>query len=215
MSRKTDLETIKKIKFLRSQGYSLPEISKETSVPKTTIFRHIQNVEILPEFKDQWFGKRGGSKKRKLKREEEAYKEAIDLIKELSNKEKLLFLSAIYWGEGSKNEFGLSNTDPKLINVFINSLRDVFGVKNDRFRVSIRIYEDLDKNKCLDFWSKVVNIQKEKFVNVNVLKGKKKGKLEYGMCRIRILKGGDIFKKIMGVNRVITEMLTSDIIRRA
>lgn len=213
MSKVTNLDIIKKIKHLRSQGYSLPEISNETKVPKTTIFRYIQGVEILPEFKSIWAGKRGGSKKLKLRRENEAYQEAINLFKELSVKEKLLFLSAIYWGEGSKKSFGLSNTDPKLIGVFVNVLREIFGITEDRFRVSIRIYEDLDKEKCLNFWSSIVRIPKEKFINVDILKGKKKGKLEHGMCRVRILKGGDILKKIMGVNRVITEMFMFDIIR--
>ena len=43
--KKIPLETLEKIKKLRSEGYSLPELSKEFSTPKTTIFRYISYLE--------------------------------------------------------------------------------------------------------------------------------------------------------------------------
>ena len=205
--RKVSLDEVRIIKLLRSQGYSIIEISKELKRPKTTIFRHIKNVKILPEFLKNWAGKRGGSKKRQLLKEKKSLEEAKELIQELSYKEKFILLSALYWGEGSKRDFGLSNTDPNLIRVFISCLKDVFKIDETKLRVSIRIYQDLDKNKCLDFWSKVTGIKKENFVNVNILAGKKKGKLEYGMCRIRVTKGGDFLKKIVSINRVVTDLI--------
>ena len=205
--KKVNLDEIRKIKLLRSKGYSIIEISNQIKRPKTTVFRYIQNVQILPEFLKNWAGKRGGSKKRKILKETKSFQEAKELIRELSNKEKLILLSALYWGEGSKKDFGLSNTDPNLIRVFINCLKDVFEIDETKLRVSIRIYQDLDKNKCLDFWSKVTDIKKENFVNVNILAGKKKGKLKYGMCRVRVTKGGDFLKKIVGVNKVITDLI--------
>ena len=203
--RKLRSESIKKIEFLRRQGHSLPEISNELKIPKTTVFRYARDVKILPEFLTTWSIKRGGSRKRKLLKETRAFEEGKKLVKKLSNKEKLLFLSALYWAEGNKKGFDLSNTDPALIKVYVNGLREVFGVNDDKIRVSLRLYEDLDRGKCLSFWSQIVNIPKEKFVNVNVLAGKKKGKLEYGMCRIRILKGGDLLKKVNGINKAVIE----------
>ncbi len=205
--RKVTLEEIRKIKLLRSQGHSIIEIGNELKRPKTTIFRYIQDVKVLPEFLKNWAGKRGGSKKRQLLKEKKSLEEARELISELSYREKFILLSALYWGEGSKKSFGLSNTDPNLIRVFIACLKDVFKIDKTRLRVSIRIYEDLNKEKCLDFWSGITGIQKENFVNVNILAGKKKGKLEYGMCRVRVLKGGDFLKKIVGVNKVITDLI--------
>jgi len=119
----------------------------------------------------------------------------------------LLFLSALYWAEGSKKDFGLSNTDPGLIRVFVNCLRDLLRIDSKRFRVSIRLYEDLDKDKSLIFWSNVTGIPKENFIGFNILPGKKKGKLEYGMCRVRISKGGDLLKKINAINKVVLEKI--------
>lgn len=86
-------------------------------------------------------------------------------------------------------------------------MREILKVSEECIRISIRIYEDLDLETCLQFWSKVVNIPKEKFTHVDILAGKKKGKLMYGMCRIRILKGGILLKNIMAINKTIANNL--------
>lgn len=194
---------ISNIKKLRKRGYSLPEISDSLTIPKTTVFGHIQDVQIDSRYLTEWLVKRGGSRKIKLQKEKKAMKEGDKLVKKLSKKEKMLFISALYWAEGSKNDFSLSNTDPYLIKVFVEGMKEVFGVKTQEFRLNVRIYEDLDKEKCIAFWSQITNIPKEQFVSVNVLKGKKIGKLEYGMVRIRITKGGDLLKKIVGINKAV------------
>ncbi len=192
---------------MRRKGYSFPEISNKLSVAKTTVYRYTSKIRVLPKFKISLLEKRGGSKKLKILKEKNALVEGKKLVASLSIKEKLLILSALYWAEGSKKDFGLSNTDPGIIKVFVAILRNVLLVKEDRFRVSIRIYEDLDQKKCLSYWSKIVGIPKEKFVSINILKGTKKGKLEFGMCRIRILKGGDLLKKLYGINKSVLAQL--------
>lgn len=206
--RKINLNNIDKIKFLRSQGYSVPEISKEVDASKTSVLRYTKGVEILPEYLSEWVGKRGGSRKRRLKKEAEAFEEGKKFVQTLSNREKLLFLSALYWAEGSKKDFSLANTDANLISVFMECMRSVFNLSNDQFYINIRLYEDLDQQKSLRFWSKVTKIPKQNLKGVNILQGKKKGKLEYGMCRLRIAKGGDILKKIKGVNKAVFESMS-------
>lgn len=203
MAKRLSAETIERIKKLRGKGWSLPEIQKELKVGHGSIFRYIHGVEILPEYRKIWFSKRGGSIKRKKIAEEKASKEAKKAVSSISLKEKLIFLSALYWGEGSKTDFGLSNTDPELIKVFIKGLEEVFGVTRDRFRISIRIYEDLDKSKCLNYWSHITGVPVDRFVSVNILKGKKAGKLLYGMCRVRITKGGDVLKYMKALKNEI------------
>ncbi len=197
-------ETINKIKHLRRKGHSLSEISSQLNIPKTTILRHIKDVKILTKYVEQWLGKRGGSAKRKKIADEHAKIKAKQVIKSLSNKDKMLFLVALYWGEGTKKEFGLSNTDADLIKVFIKGLEEVFNISKNQLSISVRIYEDLDKEKCLKFWSGITGVPENKFINVNVLKGKKFGKLSYGMCRIRVKKGADLHKYIIALrNEVI------------
>ncbi len=206
--KKVTQEMAYKIRLLRSKGYSVPEISKEVPVSKTTVLRYVKGVEILPEYLSEWAGKRGGSRKIRLQKELKAYEEGKKFISELSEREKMFFLCALYWAEGNKKDFSLSNTDPRLIKVFVECMRDVFKLDNNNFFINVRLYEDLDEEKSLDFWSKVVKISKNNLKGVNILKGKKKGKLEHGMCRVRIAKGGDFLKKIMGINKAVFESLS-------
>lgn len=207
--RRPSKEKIKKIELRRSQGYSLPEISQEVDIPKTTVFRYIQGIQILPEFLANWAGKKGGTRKKKLLQERQAFEDGKKLVAIPSQKEKTLFISALYWAEGSKRDFGLSNTDPELIRLFVDGLREVFNITDDRLRISVRTYEDLDVEKCLNFWSAIVKIDKEKFVSVDILAGKKKGKLAYGMCRVRVTKGALLLKKIVGINKAMVAILSS------
>ena len=208
MSKRISLEDAEKIKFLRSHGYSLLEISRELKISKSSVLRYIKEVDILPEYLSEWLSKRGGSRKIRLLKESKAFEEGKSFVGNLSKREKLLFLSALYWAEGTKTDFSLSNTDPNLISTFVECVREIFDLSNDKFYINIRLYEDLDKEKSLRFWSQVVKIPKEQIKGFNILPGKKKGKLEYGMCRVRIARGGDILKKIKGINRAVFESLT-------
>ena len=185
----------------------MSEIKKKVPVGYGTVFRYIQGVKVKSKYKAVWLGKRGGNKKRKWLAQIRASQKAGRLIKHpLSPREKAIFLAALYWAEGSKKDFNLSNTDPQMIEVFVKGLEEIFGVPKDQIRVSIRIYEDLDKQKCLDFWSQIVGIPKEKFVNVNILKGKKEGKLSYGMCRIRITKGANMLKYMFAIRKRVGKL---------
>lgn len=207
MSKKTDPEIINKIELLRTKGYSLPEISKKLKIAKTTAFRYVRDVKVLPKYVDILRIKRGGSRKIKRLKERIALAKAKEFAI-LSDREKLLICSALYWGEGTKKDFSLSNTDPLLIKVFVTVLRQVLKINSEDLKVSVRIYEDLDKEQCLSFWSEVVGIPKDQFVNVNTLAGKKNGKLRHGMCRVRIKKGGDILKRIVAINKVVAQNMS-------
>lgn len=210
MARKIKSELAEKIKFLRLKGYSVPEISKEVGVSKSTALRYVEGVEILPEFLSEWIAKRGGSRKRMLLKENQIYVETKFLIHSLSSKERLLFLSALYWGEGNKRDLALTNSDPNLIKIFISGMRNIFNISNDRIRANIRIHTDLNQAECLDFWSQIIGIPVSSFSKTEIIEGKKKGKLKYGMCRIRLLKGSDILKKIRSVNRLVFETFHID-----
>lgn len=206
--RKVNSEILEKIRFLRSKGYSVPEISKEVPVSKTTVLRYVRGVEILPEYLSEWAGKRGGSRRIKLHKDAKALEEAKKFVNKLSDREKMLFVCALYWAEGTKSDFSLSNTDPDLVKVFVECMRSVFKLEDNKFFINVRLYEDLDREKSLEFWSKVVRIPKENLKGVNILQGKKKGKLEYGMCRVRIAKGSSLLRQIMSVNKAIFESLS-------
>lgn len=64
--------------------------------------------------------------------------------------------------------------------------------------MSIRIFEDMSdrQEEIRDFWAKALNLPASQITKFNILSGKKLGKLPYGMCRIRLIKGESTLKLI-------------------
>lgn len=189
---------VQRIIELRKTGHSLNEIRRLTSHSNSTILRYIADVVVLPEYRKQLREKQGGSILKAKRNWKTAQHEASILITRPSTKDRLLVLAALYWGEGTKSELNLLNTDPGMIRVFVRCLKEL-GVEKSELRVSVRTYEDLDRNTVIVYWAKVIGIPVKKILQVNVLKGKKKGKLKYGMCRVRVTKGAKHFKLIMSL----------------
>ncbi len=199
-------QTIKKIRLLRSKGQSITEISAEVGKSKSIVSRYMQGVKVLPQYRDILRVKQGGSKGRAKIQWAEKLEESRNLIKEIIPKEKLLILAALYWGEGTKKELNIVNSDPSMLRVVVHCLREL-GIQTLEFRATIRVYGDLNKKKAVQFWAKSLGLPIECFINVNVLKGKKEGKLPYGMCRLRVTKGARHFKLIMSLIERIKELL--------
>lgn len=198
MSKKLNKKEINQIIRLRKRGYSLPEIKKITNKSNATVSKYIKGIEILPEYYNIWKIKQNTSKIKAEKGWIEANNKAKKLISSLNKKERLLIAACLYWGEGTKTELNLTNTDPDLIRVFISCLKEL-GIAKDKLRITIRIYEDINKNEAIEYWAKVIGIQKSQILGVNILKGKKGGKLKYGMCRVRISRSAPYFKIIKSI----------------
>lgn len=199
---------IHKIEQMRRTGHSLPEICSALKRRNSTVHRFAKDVVILPEYINILKQKRGGSIKRAEVLWEKSEIKAEGLLKKVESKDKLFILAAIYWGEGTKKELNLINSDPALIQVFISCLKEI-GVNEDELRVSIRIYDGIDINEAKVYWAKICKIKVENILSVNILKGKKNGKLRYGMCRVRVTKSSDSFKLIMSM----IEFIKSQIIK--
>lgn len=202
MASKIPSETVELIKTLRLQGFSLPEIQSHVGIGYGTIFRYVKEIDILPQYKQIWKAKKRGSIKRMIIAKEQAYQKAVKQIHSITDNERLIIFTCLYWAEGSKGDFSFTNTDPEMIRLFVNLIRSL-GVTDDRFKMTLRIYEDLDRQKCIKYWSKITNLEVS---NLNIMNGKKKGKLKYGMCRIRITKGGDMLKYIFALKDQIVKL---------
>lgn len=189
---------VKRIKKLRETGHSLNEIKSVVNRGYGTIFRYIKDVKILPEYENEWKIKRGGSKNKSLKDWESARIQASKFFDNFSAKERLLILSCLYWGEGNKRELNLINSDPYLIKVFLNCIRDL-GVCDAEITISLRLHENIDKRMAVRFWLDFLNFKEKSITYFEIIKGNKIGKLKYGMCRLRVKKGAKYFKLIMSM----------------
>jgi hypothetical protein len=203
---KTLERDISKIINLRSRGYSISEISACIGKSKSVVSKYIQGVNILPQFKSILKRKQGGSKARSEELWQESKTTAEKIIKKLKTRDKLILLIGIYWGEGTKRELNIINSDPILLRAFIDFIEEI-GVTKNRIKASIRIYNDVDQNKSIEYWSSILSLKKDQFFNVEVIKGKKKGKLEFGMCRLRVEKSSKEFKLLMSLINVVKDKI--------
>ena len=206
--RPVTLSDIKRIRALRETGHSLPEIRNIVGRGSSTVHKLIKDIVVVEPYASLLRAKQGGSKVRSANHWNQAVEDAQNRIGMISKRDRMLILAALYWGEGNKTELNLINSDPELVRVFVLCLSDI-GVKPEDLRVSLRLYEDIPRREALFFWSGVVSVPVPQFGRIDVLKGNKKGKLEYGMCRVRVRKGGQHFKLIMSMIKSIRSEISS------
>ena len=96
----------------------------------------------------------------------------------IKEKEAILFGLGLglYWGEGQKNGKSgvrLTNTDPKLLNKFIEFLKVFFGINKDQLRFGLQIFGDLSPETSLEYWTKILGVNRKQFykVIVSVVRG--------------------------------------------
>ena len=207
--RKVGNANIRNIASLRRRGFSIPEMSNKLGIAKSTVSRYARHVAILPQYRDRWLARRNASKITAERNWEFAHRVARQLLEKVNERDLKLIAAALYWAEGAKRDFSFSNTDPEMIRLFLYALRKVFNIKDARIKISLRLYEDLNKKQCLKFWSKTTSVHLNKSTSIYILQGSKKGKLQYGMCRVRIRKGGLLLKEFSAIMRRVNTLTGS------
>lgn len=202
------IEKIKELKKMRKRGFSIPELVEKFSIPKTTVWHHVHNIRILPKYLPILKAKRGGSTKRKQKNLEEARKKAQTLLQG-HNRDVVIAIAMLYWGEGSKKRCEFINSDEKIIESYLVVLREVFNVPENDIKPIMRIFSGMKREECLNHWSRVTKIPRYKFI-VRFNDGGTKGRTRYGMCRIVVRKGSNILKLIHSlIDQVFKEIIRS------
>lgn len=189
------LEKIEQLKKLRREGHSIEELVKMLSMPKTTIWHHIQGIKLRKKYILRLKANQGGSR---LKKERDIIK-AKDEARTLLNSEHrylVSLLAMLYWAEGNnKNDFSFTNTNADMIRMFIKILEKCFHVKKGQLKITVRYFTGMNRDECLRHWSKVTKIPKKQ-INMYYNDGGKRGRTEFGMCRIGIRKSGYLLKMV-------------------
>lgn len=98
----------------------------------------------------------------------------------------------IFWGEGtkkSKTSVRLGNSDPSLIRAFVFFLQETFSINREKLRFGIQIFEDMDKERVLQYWISELRVPRQSFLkSIVVSKSNKKGtykeKSYYGVVTV-------------------------------
>ncbi len=197
---------------LRRLGKSYNAISRELDIPKSTL--------------SDWFSKTMWSKRTKIEltrranyiakkrlrlinkkrremweqRREEAREEARRAFPRLSRDPLFVAGAMLYWGEGDsklKNPLRLTNTNPKMIAIYIKYLVTKVNIPKTNLRLTLILYPDLSEKKCKRFWSKATSLPETQFYKTQFIKGRHPtARLSNGICMIAC-SGRIIKEKVM------------------
>lgn len=204
---------------LRKKGTSIKGISDLLEISKSTSSLWCRNIELTSNQRKSLrekmieSGHRGrilGAKvnhEKKVEKINSFLRKGQFFVGNLSPREKILIISALYWGEGSKKEgrFSLSNSDPLMIKLTADWLVGEMGI--DRSRLAPRIFiNSIHKpriKKVLKFWSNLLELPVSQFghpvlVNSNLKKIYSNYDNYYGVIALKVSKSSDLKYEIMG-----------------
>jgi hypothetical protein len=126
------------------------------------------------------------------------------------NKELLEVVGLIlWWAEGSKSRkdkrwknawtypIEITNTDPKVISIFLDFLTTNLVVDITRLKLQLQIHAGDDQENLEEYWSSVTGIPRERF-HLTIVRpvGNKQGKTR-GTCKVRC-SDKEIYGKLQG-----------------
>lgn len=179
--------------ILRKEGKSYREIAKLLGVAKSTVSLWCKGVvlparakRILERKSNQpWELFRKYNQKRSLAVTNENKNIEYDAAKEIrfpSRYDLILLGAALYWGEGYKKQkgrspyVGFSNSDPRMVQLFLRFLYEVLHVSRERIKCNIRVFPATKGNAFLNFWSNATKLPKNQFRISRYVSKSSKGK---------------------------------------
>lgn len=205
---------------LRKKGESIKDIARLLKIAKSTVSLWCRDIELTPaqinKLHDKmvmgsYLGRMKGARiqyERRLEKVRSEIKNGKERISKLSDRELIIAMVALYWGEGCKKtrQLIINNSDPEMIKFIIMALEKIWKIKKDRFtlRVGINKIHKKRDEEIKDYWSKITNIPKDQFTKTVFIKSKNKKvyknfSVHYGTLTIRIRKASDIYYQIMGL----------------
>lgn len=193
---------------LRLEGKTYGQIRRELGIPKTTLSGWLKNLPLdLSQQKllieNKQLSRDLAKEKYRLTRKSQQ-NARLKSILEYQMKELLplsgreLFLAGVflYWGEGEKTHgtVSISNSDPKLIKFALYWMKESLKISQNRIKVRLSLYKDMNINESILYWSKTLSLPVEQFRKSYIKKTNREG-LTYkshghGTCRLYI---GDVY----------------------
>jgi hypothetical protein len=114
----------------------------------------------------------------------------------------------LYWAEGTKhrNVLTFANSDPNMVRFFLTFLRVCFNVADDRVIVRLNVYlgNGLSLHQIEEHWLQVLGLPRSCLRGHSInhfptsSSGRKRNKLPYGVCTVRIRASTRILQHIYG-----------------
>jgi len=211
------MEKKQKAIILRKRGLSYSEILREVPVAKSTLSLWLRDIGLAKKQQQRITNKRilsarKGAEKRRNQRIEitkEIKNSSRKDIKEINEKDLWLIGISLHWAEGAKEKNGnssgiiFSNSDLRMILIFIKWIESVFKIKRSELVYELYIHETANIKNAQNYWSKNISIPLN-----NIRTYLKKSKINtirknsdddyYGLIRVRIKKSTNLNRMIDG-----------------
>ena len=200
MPQKRKINLYTQAVLLRKKGNSYKEICSLLGLSKSTLSDWLSHKKWSSSIKEQLtFLNRERSSNflkaiNRVKHHEtiqkyEEYKRQAREEYEAFIKDRLFVTGiSLYWGEGNKTNSGrvsVVNSDIDVLRTTINFYRKCLKVPEEKLRGEIFIYQDIDQEVALKYWSKNLRLNESNFIKTQVLPSRSKltqRKVRYGMC---------------------------------
>jgi hypothetical protein len=205
---------------LRKQEMSYSQIKEILGVSKSTLSDWLKNYPLSKERIDALRGKneqrieryRETRRKTKEKRLAGFYLEEEKKIFPFTERDFFIAGLFLYWGEGSKTmskSVSVSNTDPSVVNFFIDWTTNYLKVPKEKIHVCLHLYNDMDIEKEKKYWSKILSISLNQFSKPYIkisssIRINQKGGFGHGTCNARI-SDARLSEKILMAIKVISD----------
>ncbi|MEI7777138.1 MAG: hypothetical protein WCI52_00860 [bacterium] len=205
---------------LRKEGKVYSEILREVPVAKSTLSLWLRDVGLAKKQfqritkKKLLASKRGGEAKHRQRIEKQTLiiNQASNEVGVLSKRELWLIGVALYWAEGSKEKehrpgsnVQFSNSDWKMILLFLNWLKAFCNVKKEEIGYEIYIHKTYENriDKIKEYWLEMLGetgIQFKVCYKKHNIKTNRKnsGNMYNGVLRITVRKSSTLLRKITG-----------------
>ena len=196
---------------MRKLGMSYSQIKKELQVSKSTLSLWLRLMPLSPErIRELLYDNeqriercRNTKQQKRNKRLWDVYRKEGKRLLPLIKKELYIAGLMLYWGEGGKtltSQISLSNTDPKVILFYLHWLNSALGIKKEKVKIRLHLYKDMDYEKELSYWNRLLQISTSQFtkpyVKKTTLRGLTYKTYGHGTCNV-IVFGRDYYEKVM------------------
>lgn len=211
---------VKAIK-LRRRGQTYSEILEQVPVAKSTLSTWLHSVSLAKKQKQRLTSKKLAAaqkgwksrQKHRIEKSEKIKKESKSKVKIITKRELWLIGVALYWAEGAKeNESNksrglyFSNSDAKMISVYLTWLVDAMQISINRIKFDLIIHENhkVRLDAIIKHWTKHISLNGGMFDKIyfkrhNLSTNRRKtGNNYFGLVRVRVTKSTDLNREISG-----------------
>jgi len=203
---------------LRKKEMSYSQIKSILGISKSTLSGWLKDYPLSKERVNELRGKnekrieryRETRKCTKDKRLKQFYLEEKVKIFPLTKRDFFIAGLFLYWGEGSKTiskTVCVSNTDPSVVSFFIDWVINHLNSPKEKIHILLHLYNDMDINKEINFWSKTLNVPKNQFSKpyikqTSIKSINYKGMFGHGTCNVRVYDARLSEKILMGIKAI-------------